>query len=389
MSQSFYNGLSGMLSFSQNLDTVSNNIANMNTPGYKGKDSFYQSLGGGGNGYGAQIGSEAHRMSTGDIKSTGNDTDLAITGDGLFVLELDGKLVYSKAGQFAFNGDGVLIDKATGAKVMALTEGGDLKQISIEEHSSLPPKTTTEVEFKGNLSSDATSHQASGFTVFNTLGAETKLTFDFTDNSEETTGSWLVTVVDQDGNEVGNGEIRFDSSGLLVTDYNQFNIQIDNGSGDNDTINIKFGETGSLEGTTSVSGGSTSSLKANSQDGYGLTSLTSALFDSSGELQLTYANGEERTGDKIALASFKDVSALKSEQGSLFKATSNKTRELSYAGEGSFGQIASKSLELSNVDLSSEFADMIVIQNGYQASSRILNVSNQLLETLFENTRGR
>ena len=117
--------------------------------------------------------------------------------------------------------------------------------------------------------------------------------------------------------------------------------------------------------------------------------MTSALFDSSGELQLTYANGEERTGDKIALASFIDVSALKSEQGSLFKATSNKTRELSYAGEGSFGQIASKSLELSNVDLSSEFADMIVIQNGYQASSRILNVSNQLLETLFENTRGR
>ena len=263
MSQSFYNGLSGMLSFSQNLDTVSNNIANMNTPGYKGKDSFYQSLGGGGNGYGAQIGSEAHRISTGDIKSTGNDTDLAITGDGLFVLELDGKLVYSKAGQFAFNGDGFLIDKATGAKVMALTEGGDLKQISIEEHSSLPPKTTTEVEFKGNLSSDATSHQASGFTVFNTLGAETKLTFDFTDNSEETTGSWLVTVVDQDGNEVGNGEIRFDSSGLLVTDYNQFNIQIDNGSGDNHTINIKFGEPGSLAGTTSVSGGSTSSLKAN------------------------------------------------------------------------------------------------------------------------------
>ena len=111
-------------------------------------------------------------------------------------------------------------------------------------------------------------------------------------------------------------------------------------------------------------------------------------FTENGAIKFTYSNGESQTGPKLAIASFSNEKALELVGGAVFKADDNSSRIIGSAGDGRFGEIIGRSIEMSNVDLSQEFADMLIIQRGYQASSRVLNAADQLLEKLYENTRG-
>jgi flagellar hook protein FlgE len=112
MFQALFNSLSGLFSFSRSLDTVSNNVSNMNTPGFRGSDTFFENVNGG---RGTSIGGEGLRTGAGDIRQTGNATDMAIDGNGFFVLrDTSGNLHYTRAGQFRFNDQGLLTDSVTG-----------------------------------------------------------------------------------------------------------------------------------------------------------------------------------------------------------------------------------------------------------------------------------
>ncbi|WP_394391465.1 flagellar hook-basal body complex protein [Shewanella woodyi] len=117
--------------------------------------------------------------------------------------------------------------------------------------------------------------------------------------------------------------------------------------------------------------------------------LVKRSFDAEGRVTLSYSNGDKTTPLTIAMVDFDDIRTLEVDAGTVFKASDTQSRVLGKAGEGRFKQLATSSIEMSNVDLSQEFADMLVIQRGYQASSRILNVANQMIEQLYENTRGR
>lgn len=389
MFQAFFNGLSGMLSFSKNLDNISDNIANMNTPGFKGKDTFYQSLTGQDASLGTQIAGEQHRFSSGEIRQTGNVGDLAIAGEGFFVLLNNGEVQYTRAGQFQFDDDGFLTDPSTGAQVAALNEEGELVPVNISDSRIMAPEPTSEVKFRGNLSTDMTTHTVSGVTVFNSLGEAQELTFVFTNNSSTKAGSWLVDIEDADGNVLGSREVIFAADGTPGNNTNSFDFELTDSNGVKNTINFAFGENGSFANATSVSGGTTSTLQAIVEDGHAIASLTSISFDSDGTLKLTYSNGESVDGPGLALATFANESNLELVQGSVFTAADLSSRSLGRPGELGLGSIVSESIELSNVDLSREFADMIIIQRGYQASSRMLNVANQLLDQLYENTRSR
>lgn len=395
MFQAFYTGLSGMFSFSKNLDTVSNNIANMNTPGYRGADSFYKSLtngdslANGGSGFGTQISGLGYRFSSGDIRQTGNATDLAIAGQGMFVLKSGDQLLYTRAGQFAFNDDGLLVDSVSGFEVAALDDSGQVTSLNISNYKMLAPEATTNVDMTGNLSTDDSEHSIDGLKVFNSLGEEVAVNVKFTNNSATLTGSWNVEITDKDGASLATGEVRFGADGTPVAGFNSLAFTVADSLGGTSTIAINMGEPAAFTGATSTSAGSNSSLTGTVTDGHAIASLTSVAFNSDGSIKFTYSNGETASGPSIAMANFSNQSALKLVEGSIFTADDVSSRKINRAGEGAMGQIVAESIELSNVDLSKEFADMIIIQRGYQASSRVLNVANQMLEQLYESTRGR
>jgi len=395
MFQAFYTGLSGMNSFSNNLNTVSNNIANMNTPGFRGSDTFYRSLttGGtlenGGSGIGTQVSGLGYRFSSGEIRQTGNSTDLAIAGKGMFVLKNGDQFLYTRAGQFNFNDDGVLVDSISGLEVVSLDKNGKMQPLSIDDLKTLAPEATSKLSFSGNLSADDNEEEIQGLKVINGLGEEVEVNVKFTNNSATTVGSWNVEITDKDGNVLSNNEVRFGSDGTPATGFNSFAFDVSDSMGGTSSVTFDMGEAGKFSGSTSTSAGANSTLTGNVEDGSPISTLASISFSSDGTLQLKYANGTVKDGPILALANFGDESALELVEGSIFKADNNASRTIGQPGDGSLGSIVAESIELSNVDLSNEFADMIIIQRGYQASSRVLNVANTMLEQLYQSTQGR
>ena len=376
-----------MFSFSKALDNASNNIANMNTPGFRGTNTFFQSvLSDGGQGVGTSVQGTSIRLESGEIRQTGNSTDMAISGEGMFVLRNDnGDLFYTRAGQFGLNSNNVFADNATDMDVMAISASGNLEPIDLTEQRILPAVASTGIQFAGNLSSTDTEFEISSVTIFDAGGDTHDLTLAFA-NPVGSTDIWNIDVQDSNGNSLGTGEIRFDNTGSPLATFNTFDVNLTL-SGATQTVTFSFGEPGSFSGTTQFSS-STSTVGISDVDGNGILGLTNVSVDDSGIMQLAYSNGDIKEGPQIALASFADESNLEPVSGSLYQANSRTPAEYGRPSENTFGQILGGSIELSNVDLTQEFADIMIIQRGYQASSRAMSVANELVEQLYNNTRG-
>ena len=141
MFQALFNSLSGLFSFSRSLNTVSNNVSNMNTPGFRGSDSFFSNVEGG---YGTRIAGEDMRTQAGDLRQSGNPTDIADDGAGYFVLrDSSGELYYTRAGQFRFNEQSLLVDSVNGYEVMAMDASGNLVTLDLDEYRTIPAVATT------------------------------------------------------------------------------------------------------------------------------------------------------------------------------------------------------------------------------------------------------
>jgi flagellar hook protein FlgE len=381
MLQSLFNSLSGMFSFARGLDNVSNNISNMNTPGFRGTDSFFESVG---QGRGSRVAGDGLRTGAGDIRQTGNSTDLAIDGSGFFVLrDAEGRLHYTRAGQFRFNEEGVLIDSVTRFDVMAIQPDGSLQQISVQGANILPPEATTSVNFTGNLSPSATTVPVSNIRIFTATGEARVLTATFTNTSATTPDSWSVAFTDSTGAAVGSGTIRF-TAGLPAAGANSVAVTL---PGTTQSVTFNFGTPGTTTGMTQISGLS-NALTARASNGREALARTGVSIDDEGRIQYQYG-AERREGPRIALAYIQNEGDLEMESGRLVSGIRASDVQYGRAGEGQFGSISGGSLELANVDLTQEFADMIVIQRGYQASSRVMTVTNEMLQNLFDATRGR
>ena len=384
MVQALYTSLSGLFSFSRSLNTVSNNVANMNTPGFRGSDTFFENVSGG---RGSRIAGEGLRTGAGDLRQTGTPTDLAINGTGYFVLrDASGNLYYTRAGQFRFNEEGLLSDAVTGYQVMAIDSAGNLSAIDIDTYRTLPPQATTSVNMVGNIAPGSPTATVGGVRIYDPSGSMHTLSAVLTDNTANIPGNYLVEVKDETGAVVGTGEVTFDVNGTPLADHNTIALNL-NYQGNAQTLTLNFGSPGAFSGATRLTGIATN-LGSQVVDGHPLLGVTSLSFDDQGVLQIVYSSSEKRQGPRIALASFPNESGLELIGGRLIAGTSVPQRELGRPGEGVFGKIAGGSLELANVDLTQEFADMIIIQRGYQASSRVMTVSNQMIEELYNSTRG-
>lgn len=389
MFQALFNSLSGLLSFSRGLNTISNNVSNMNTPGFRGSDSFFSNVSGG---HGTSISSEGLRTYKGDIRQSNNPTDLAIDGDGYFVLtNEEGDLFYSRAGQFSFNEDDVLADVVSGYRVMAYDSSGALSVIDRTAYRSLPAAATTGVHIRGNVipvfaGDPETTTVARSITVYDAAGGAHVLEATFVSESAVGLGSYRVTFEDASGATVGSGEVRFDGTGSPLAGFNTMVVSL-SVAGGTQTINVSFGTPGLRDGMTSNSGLG-ANLTGDADDGHGVLGLKDIAINEKGVFEFVYSDTEKRTGSQIALANLSNEVAMSLSGDRLISGTSIVSPQIGRAGEGDVGKVKGRSLEMSNVDLTREFADMIVIQRGYQANSRVMTVSNQMLEQLYSSTGG-
>jgi len=392
MFESIYVGLTGLTAFSRNLTVIGNNVTNVDSPGFKGSrldfsDLVYNSLVAGGDGTrllagnGVQASESRVLFKQGTLNQTGNATDVAIDGNGFFVLRQDGATTYSRGGNFQFDANGVLV-AASGAHVAALA-GGALQDFDIASLRVSPPHATSVLHFTDNLSSGGTSQDVSA-TLFDAAGGNTAVTVHFTNNGATTPGSWLVEVRNSAGSAIANGEIRFNGDGSPAAGFNSMSFAFTPSAAPAQQVTLDFGPAGGFSGATNFSAGTTSTLKLGSQDGFGPGALTSTSFDRDGVLQASYSNGQSAQGPRLALAFFGSPQELTPAGGSAFENASGQAVVLGGARVGVFGAIAGQTLEAANVDLGTEFGDLIITQRGYQASSQVITTANDMIQQLFD-----
>ncbi|HWI09720.1 MAG TPA: flagellar hook-basal body complex protein, partial [Burkholderiaceae bacterium] len=272
MFETVYVGMTGLDSYAKGLTVISNNVANLNTPGFKGSqlqfaDLFYKNSNAGLGadnpqeqvGAGVGTGGTFLNFRQGEARSTGNDLDLLIDGAGLFVLRKDGETVYSRAGQFEFDKDGYLVDQTTKARVASL-DAGQLGDLSITGLRASPPKATTKLTFSGNLSTADSQHVISDVTVYDSLGKAIKLKLTFDNTNATTPGSWKISAATSDGASVGTGEIRF-TSGKPTVGFDSVTLNYAPTDGQALSFALDFSSD-----TTSYSAGTDSTLAAGVQD---------------------------------------------------------------------------------------------------------------------------
>lgn len=395
-----YIGLSGMNAYSKGLQTISNNVANLNTLGFKATsvsfaDVFNYGGGGGlsfssgpatGFGDGVRFGQSQVDFKQGDLRQSDGDLDLAIQGSGFLVL-LDGdRTYYARTGQFVVDNDGFISEQNSKYHLAVLNSSNQAVALNLDAKRVSAPMVTTTVKFADNLSADVGSNSGAGYTgytvsniaVYDANGGKQvwNATFKLVSATE-----WTVTVADQSGT-IGTQTLKF----------------IDGDTVDPTTAKLTFTKTATgapdlavvldFSGALAHSSGTNNTLRAASVDGNGTGALTAVTIDENGQVKLTYSNGESDLQGFVALADFRDPQQLERIGNGLFQNKGQgQLRLLSSATDG-VGKLVSKQVEASNVDLSQEFGDLILIQRGFQASSQVVSVSNDMIQELF-GIRGR
>lgn len=396
---SVYASTTSLMSFSRALDLVSDNVANLNTIGFRATDPLFASLpgvqdrvSGSPIGEGTQFVTGGRRFLLGEIRQTGNNTDLAINGDGFFVLSRAGTTYFSRFGQFELNDSRHLIDPISGAVLQGLVNGKP-SDFVVDLDRLNPASPTTKISFGGTLSAGNTNHVVNNITVVDNAGQTHRLTMTLT-KADSPVGSelvWQAEVKDEQGNALNSpffSSIRFSSAGgAPLAGFNTIDVSVGTGDGAS-TIVFDFGDPGgSAGGVQSVASGD-SAVSVSANDGYGTGEVVSYDFDANGTLTLQFSNGQTEEGGQLVLASFNNPKRLESADGRLFIAQSDQTPSFGTPGNGALGRLAPRSVELANVELAKEFSDILILQRGYQASSQILNVASEMIQDVYNNLSG-
>jgi len=458
MMRSLYSGVSGLQNHQTRMDVIGNNISNVNTNGFKrGRVNFQDMISqqmsgaakptdelGGVNpkevGLGMTVASIDNIFTQGNLQSTGVSTDIAIQGNGFFLLKSGEESFYTRNGAFGLDRDGTLVNPANGMRVqgwmadevngqMLVSTAATPEDLIIPVGSKDPAKETTNVNFACNLNKNTPEIQegASADDIYKgTWGTEQKI-YDSFGNEHMLSVSfrrvvgnpnqWEATVViDQDnadytqtrvglGSTDGMGNtflVNFDNYGALesVTDTagnitnpeGQIVLQTsfavadsnadENGNPYRQTLNINLGTIGSFKDTITQSA-SKSTTKAFYQDGYTMGYLDNFKIDSSGIITGVYSNGTNRTIGQIALASFANDRGLEKAGDNTYVESNNSgMARIGESGVAGKGTLMAGALEMSNVDLSEQMTDMIVTQRGFQSNAKTIQTADTLLETV-------
>ncbi len=389
-------------------------------------------------GLGVQIAATDTIHTQGSLQTTGVNTDLAITGSGFFVQREGEETIYSRAGSFSLDSEGTLVNPANGFRVQGyqavtaadgssfINTSGSIEDIRVEIGKKEEAQATTLVRFRSNLNlltptvpnDNPTGREIADGTWISTIkvvdsrGEDQELRLAFTKRLDgtgnEIPNEWVVntTIFDKDGNEIEGLEagvneadtssdfiIRFNEAGAILSVSDPADPDTPIGAnGDNLNVQLRYQPLGSepanvtLElGTAGLYDGITqfaspSSTKAYFQDGTKLGYLESFTINDSGIIVGSYTNGVKRELAQVAIATFTNPQGLEKIGETYFDETINSgLANISAAGSEAAGKIRSGMLEMSNVDLATEFTDMIVTQRGFQANSRSITTSDTML----------
>ena len=401
MIRTIYTALSGMDAYRKGLDAISNNVANLNTPGFKsGVPMFLDivqrnasggllgSAGSSQRGAGVTVDTNIVDFKQGEMRSTGNPLDAAVDGSGFFVLERNGQQYYTRAGQFQFDKDGFLVDRSSGARVAVSTASAGLTDFNVDAMRAFAPKATKLVTVSGNLArTGSAAYELGSITVFDSAGGSHALKAKFVQDGTDPL-KWTVEVRDENNVVLGSASVTFNTDGTLNADP-ALKVTVKPKDLPTFDVGFDFGKAGSYGGITSLVNNTQSQLQMVKQDGVTFGSLTSVDFDEKGQVTLHYSNGEKLTPATLLLAQFGSSDPLVSIGGGLFVAPDATAPIIGTANSHGLGRLVGGQLELSNVDLTEQFTNLIIIQRGYQASSQMATVANEMVQQLLTITQGR
>jgi flagellar hook protein FlgE len=395
---SFSIALSGLSADSVALNTIGNNLSNLNTTAFKEQDTefenlFYQQIGVNGSGDALQVGAGTKVASTttdysqGTISPTsGVTSNLALSGDGFFVVNQSGVNELTRAGNFQLDTSGDLTT-SDGASVMgyAATNGliggnSALTALQLPVGTTEAAQATQNFSLTANLNAGAAigTPYSTPVTLYDSLGQQHTATISFTKTAANT-WSYAVTLPSGDatGTPTSNtGSLVFDSSGNLtsvnsVTPGSNPTMTfptLTDGAAD---LNLNFNLYGSNGVPTITQTAAASQQNANTQDGFASGIYTGFTADSAGVISATFSNGQTETVGQVAVATVANDEGLTVVGDNNFMTTAASGQAtVGVAGTGSRGTITDSALELSNVDISTEFADLIVAQRAFEANSK-------------------
>lgn len=410
-------GVSGLSAAGSGMTVIGDNISNAGTTGFKGSRAEFQdvlatSLKGidGGDQFGAGV-KLAHikpMMSQGDISRTESITDLAINGNGFFMVDAPFGRGYSRDGSLHFDKDGLLVNSDS-FKIFGFQSDetgkitNKLEPIKLPG-TTIPARASTEVTMMMNLDTrenvkefniedpDKTSNYSNSVTVYDNVGTSRLVTTYF-NKIDDLTWEYHIAADGKDVNggvqgkmyEMANGKLVFNEKGNLqeeVESKNAFNFN--RGAAQGQKIKMNFGESIKEGGNglmASTLYGSKSTVSRHGQDGHSAATLTSLSFNDKGVLSAVYDNGEGKDIAQIAVAKFENNEGLFKIGKNLFKESKASGQSApGKPGEGGRGEVLSKSLELSNVDIANEFVNLMAAQRNFQANSKTIATSDQMLQ---------
>ena len=384
MLRSMFSSISGLRSHQTMMDVTGNNIANVNTAGFKSSQTVFQDTlsqllqgaaapngaQGGTNpsqvGLGTRVAGISNNFNQGAAQTTGRATDLMISGDGFFVVNKGAETLYTRAGAFSFDGAGRLT--TTDGSIVQGWQGvdgvvdvnGPLGDLTLPIGAALPPEATGTITMGGNLPADAAPGAVvtTSIETFDATGGVVPVTVTFT--KAATGNAWDVAV---DG--TASGTVAFDDGVPTPAPVNP---------------TTAGGAVVDLAGITGFAG--TSTAAALRQDGSGVGTLQSFSIGPDGSLTGVFSNGGQSVLGMVALATFANPNGLEKAGGSAYRLSVNSGGpQVGAPGDGR-GTLSGGSLEMSNVDLAQEFTNLIIAQRGFQANSRVITASDEILQDL-------
>ena len=413
---SFNIGVSGLHAAGSSMSVIGDNIANAGTFGFKGsraefQDQLSKSLKGidGGDqiGSGTKLAHITPKFTQGNISRTESITDVALNGNGFFTVQTDKGRGFTRDGSFHFNKDGRLIN-GDGNVVLGFqaNEEGKISQKLGEVklgNTTIPAQPTSKVGIKMNLDSRAdtmqfdindpekTSNFNSSMTVYDNVGTQRLITMYF---NKTVDGQWdyHATVPGEDAAggqpgtivEMAKGKLQFDANGKLQSDTPELSaFNFNKGAAPGQAIEFDFGKTLSEGGSGDeaiTQFGSRSSMSRNTQDGASAATLSSLSFNDEGVLTAAYDNGVLKDVAQLGIAKFENNEGLFKMGRNLFKETRKSGQAaVGKPGLDGRGNVLSKSIELSNVDIADEFINLMNAQRNFQANTKTITTADQML----------
>jgi flagellar hook protein FlgE len=405
MMRSMFGAVSGLRAHQTMMDVIGNNVANVNTTGFKASrvlfaDALSQLISGASSGtgqaggvapqqvgLGTKIASTDKTFTQGGTQLTGNATDVSIQGDGFFTVNAGGELLHTRAGGFRFDNSGNLVDPL-GAVVQGWVVGangqidrtGPATDISIPVGQSIDPVTTSKVDVRGNLDARSAvgATRSTVIQVVDNQGIQQQITLTFTKTGPN---AWDCETFGPGNVSLGTTAMTFDpASGNLLTPATPPSITYTPANGTAMTFDLDFG---TATGARITQYGSPTDAQAVKQDGGVAGVLRSFAIGPDGTISGVFSNGSSKALGQIAVSTFADPKGLLAIGENRYRSsTSSGAAVVGLPGEAGRGAINAGTLEMSNVDLSQEFTNLILAQRGFQANSRIITTSDELIQEL-------